>query len=60
MTRMQISLVTLGDPGTQTGGYLYHRRLADAAAAHDAAVRFVSFPDHPFPLPALFGRRVIA
>lgn len=57
---LSISLVTLGDPGQLTGGYLYHRRMADAAADHDAAVRFVSFPAAPFPTPALWGRRVLA
>lgn len=59
MTRMRISLVTLGDPATPTGGYLYHRRLADAAPLHDAEVSFVSFPDLPFPLPWVAGRRVL-
>ena len=59
MTRTRISLVTLGDPDKQTGGYLYHRRLADAAARHEAQMSFVSFPERPFPLPALAGRRVI-
>lgn len=57
---LSISLVTLGDPGQLTGGYLYHRRMADAAAEHDAAVRFVSFPEGPFPMPSLWGRRVLA
>jgi hypothetical protein len=28
-----VSLVTLGDPATLTGGYLYHRRIARRAAA---------------------------
>lgn len=37
-----ISLVTLGSPEQLTGGYLYHRRMADAAAEHDARVDFVS------------------
>lgn len=59
MTRIRISLVTLGDPHKQTGGYLYHRRLAGAAPRHDAEVRFVSFPDRPFPLPAVLGRDVM-
>ncbi len=27
-----------------TGGYLYHRRMAEAAPSHDAKVSFVSFP----------------
>jgi glycosyltransferase involved in cell wall biosynthesis len=53
MTRtLTISLVTLGDPGRVTGGYLYHRRVADAAPDHGAEVRFASVPDRPFPLAA--------
>jgi hypothetical protein len=56
---MRISLVTLGDPQRTTGGYLYHRRLADAAPRHGAKVDFVSFPDRWFPLPAALGRRVL-
>ena len=55
---MRISLVTLGDPATLTGGYLYHRRMAEVAAAHEASVSFVSFPERAFPLPALAGRSV--
>ncbi len=56
VTRMlAISLVTLGDPSTLTGGYLYHQRLAELAPAHDARIDFISFPDRPFPLPALGG-----
>jgi glycosyltransferase involved in cell wall biosynthesis len=57
---MRISLVTLGDPDRMTGGYLYHRRLADAAPRHGARIEFTSFPDRRFPVPALFGRRVLA
>ncbi|MFN2587654.1 MAG: glycosyltransferase family 4 protein [Actinomycetota bacterium] len=56
---MRVSLVTLGDPGTQTGGYLYHRRLAGAAPRHGADFGFVSFPGRPFPLPAASGRDVL-
>lgn len=53
MTRnLSISLITLGDPGRLTGGYLYHRRMAEAAPLHDAEVKFASFPERPFPLPA--------
>lgn len=33
--------------------------MADAAPAHGADVDFVSFPDVRFPLPALWGRRVV-
>jgi glycosyltransferase involved in cell wall biosynthesis len=37
-----VSLVTLGSPEQLTGGYLYHRRMAEAAADHAARVEFVS------------------
>jgi glycosyltransferase involved in cell wall biosynthesis len=56
---LAISLVTLGSPDQLTGGYLYHRRMAEAAPGHDARVRFVAVPDLPFPLPALTGRAVM-
>jgi glycosyltransferase involved in cell wall biosynthesis len=60
MTRiLTISLVTLGDPGRLTGGYRYHRRMAELAPSCAAAIRFVSFPERPFPLPALAGRAVL-
>jgi len=60
MTRiLTVSLVTLGDPGRLTGGYRYHRRMAELAPACGATVRFVSFPDRPFPLPTLAGRAVL-
>jgi glycosyltransferase involved in cell wall biosynthesis len=50
-----VALLTLGDPDTMTGGYLYHRRVADRAAAHDARVDFLSVPPWPFPLPVAVG-----
>jgi glycosyltransferase involved in cell wall biosynthesis len=56
---LAVSLITLGDPGRLTGGYLYHRRMAELAAAHPATVGFVSFPEHPFPLPAVAGPAVL-
>jgi glycosyltransferase involved in cell wall biosynthesis len=60
MTRiLTVSLVTLGDPGRMTGGYRYHRRMAELAPACGATVRFVSFPERPFPLPALAGPAVL-
>src|ERR671917_337805 len=60
MTRiLTVSLVTLGDPGRLTGGYRYHRRMAELAPACDAEVRFVSFPDRPFPLPTMAGPTVL-
>lgn len=42
-----------------TGGYLYHRRMATAADAHQATLRFVSCPDLAFPLGALRARRAL-
>ena len=61
MTRiLTVSLVTLGDPGRLTGGYRYHRRMAELAPDSGARVDFVSFPDRPFPLPALAGPAVLA
>jgi glycosyltransferase involved in cell wall biosynthesis len=51
MTRMlRVSLITLGDPGKLTGGYLYHRRMAELAPRHAASLDFVSVPERPFPL----------
>ena len=47
MTRTRLALLTLGDPARVTGGYLFHRRLADRARAHDASMEFVSIPDIP-------------
>lgn len=58
MTLFRVTLVTLGDPATLTGGYLYHRRMARAAAERDAFLSLVSFPDRHFPLPALAGPTV--
>ena len=48
---LSVSLLTLGSPEQLTGGYLYHRRMADLAPAYDAQVRFVSFAPRRFPLP---------
>jgi glycosyltransferase involved in cell wall biosynthesis len=60
MTRiLSVSLITLGDPEQLTGGYLYHRRMADAAPAHDACVRFVSFPALPSLLPTVRAGAVL-
>lgn len=53
-------LVTLGDPGKLTGGYLYHQRMARAAADHGARLDFVSFPELPFPLATVYAPRVLA
>jgi glycosyltransferase involved in cell wall biosynthesis len=60
MTRtLSVSLVTLGDPDTLTGGYLYHRRMRELAAANGARLELVSLPARPFPLPALAARRTL-
>jgi glycosyltransferase involved in cell wall biosynthesis len=51
MTRMlRAVLVTLGDPRQLTGGYLFHRRLAELAASHAASLEFVSVSERAFPL----------
>lgn len=57
---LRVALITLGDPGRLTGGYLYHRRIAELAPRFDARVEFVSFADWPFPLAALQARSVVA
>lgn len=56
---LTIALITLGDPGRLTGGYLYHQRLAQLAPRHDCRVEFISFPDRPFPLAALAAPAVL-
>jgi glycosyltransferase involved in cell wall biosynthesis len=48
---LRLSLVTLGDPNQQTGGYRYHRKMARAACTYGAEIRFRSIPDLPWPLP---------
>ena len=53
-------LVTLGDPTQLTGGYLFHRRLAELAPAHGAALEFASFPSRPFPLAIFDTARILA
>jgi glycosyltransferase involved in cell wall biosynthesis len=59
MSRIGISLITLGDPNRPTGGYLFHLRLAEAAPSHEAELRFVSLPDKHFLLPILSGRTAV-
>jgi glycosyltransferase involved in cell wall biosynthesis len=62
MTRTAIfaaALLTLGDPGRLTGGYLYHRRLAELAPQHRARLDFVSISDRPFPLAIVDGPSVM-
>ncbi|HEX9257073.1 MAG TPA: glycosyltransferase family 4 protein, partial [Actinomycetota bacterium] len=48
---LRLSLVTLGDPNGQTGGYRYHRKMARAASTYGSEIRFRSIPDIPWPLP---------
>jgi glycosyltransferase involved in cell wall biosynthesis len=47
---LRLSLVTLGDPNRQTGGYRYHRKMARAASTYGAEIRFRSIPDLAWPL----------
>ena len=47
---LRLSLVTVGEPNQQTGGYRYHRKIARAAPRHDAEIRFCSIPDLAWPL----------
>jgi glycosyltransferase involved in cell wall biosynthesis len=56
---LRVVLVTLGDPGQLTGGYLFHRRLAELAPRHAAQLDFVSFRPRPFPLPMLDAPAVL-
>ena len=53
---LSICLITLGDPATLTGGYRYHRRMAELAGRNDARIIFASLPPR---LPVLYGRRVL-
>jgi len=48
---LRLSLVTMGDPNRQTGGYRYHRKMERAASQHGSEIRFRSIPDIPWPLP---------
>lgn len=57
---LTVSLVTLGSPDRLTGGYLYHRRLADAAYRHGAQMSFACFPFGSFPYAAGRAGRVMA
>ena len=49
MTRTRVTLLTVGDPSRVTGGYLFHRRLAERAPDFGAELRFVSIPELPLP-----------
>lgn len=54
-----VALVTVGDPNRLTGGFLYQRRIAELAPAHDAQVVVVCFAERRFPLAALDAPRVL-
>jgi glycosyltransferase involved in cell wall biosynthesis len=56
---LAVSLVTLGSPEQLTGGYLYHRRMAELAPQHDARLDLLEVPALPFPLPAASAGRVV-
>ena len=56
---MRIYLITQGDPATPTGGYLYHRRIAERAPLLGVDLSFLSFPTWRFPLPAAAGRSLL-
>ncbi|MGH9230205.1 MAG: glycosyltransferase family 4 protein [Acidimicrobiales bacterium] len=56
---LAVSLVTLGSPEQLTGGYLYHRRMAELAPQQDAHVDLVPVPALPFPLPAAPAGRAL-
>jgi len=56
---LAVSLVTLGSPEQLTGGYLYHRRMAELAPRHDAHLDLLGVPALPFPLPAAVAGRVV-
>jgi glycosyltransferase involved in cell wall biosynthesis len=57
---LTVGLITLGDPYRLTGGYLYHRRMADLAPRFDASIEFVSFPERPFPVAVADARSILA
>jgi glycosyltransferase involved in cell wall biosynthesis len=54
---LRLTLVTEGDPEQLTGGYLYQQRMAQAAAQHEAQVRFLAVPRRPFPIGTIDVRR---
>jgi hypothetical protein len=56
---LSVSLVTLGSPEQLTGGYLYHRRMAELAPRYGARLELLAVPALPFPLPAAPARGVL-
>ena len=53
---LTVCLITLGDPATLTGGYRYHRRMAELAGRSGARLTFASLPQR---LPFLHGGRAL-
>jgi glycosyltransferase involved in cell wall biosynthesis len=53
---LTICLITLGDPATLTGGYRYHRRMAELAGRNDARLTFTSLPRR---MPFAYGGRAL-
>ncbi|HYY44271.1 MAG TPA: glycosyltransferase family 4 protein [Actinomycetota bacterium] len=53
---MKVNLITRGDPGKLTGGYLFHQRLAAAARDNGSDLRFISVAEGPLPLSAWSAR----
>jgi glycosyltransferase involved in cell wall biosynthesis len=53
---LTVCLITLGDPATLTGGYRYHRRMAELAEQNDARIDFASLPTR---LPFAYGHRAL-
>jgi glycosyltransferase involved in cell wall biosynthesis len=56
---LAVSLVTLGSPEQLTGGYLFHRRMAELAPHHDAHLELVSVPGLPGLLSAAGAGRAL-
>ncbi len=60
MTRtLALLLVTRGDPDRLSGGYLYHRRLAEAAPSHGFTIRFAALGDRAGPFAISEARRLV-
>ena len=56
---LRLSLVTVGDPDRQTGGYRYHRMMERAAHAHGADMRSFSIPALAWPLGIVPAARTV-
>jgi glycosyltransferase involved in cell wall biosynthesis len=50
---LRVLLLTRGDPGRRTGGHLYNRRMAEAAAGYGARLEVAAVSQRPFPLATL-------